>query len=141
MPAMLARAVALLTLSAVPGLAACSEPPEAPVEPRPVVSSPNSFSVAEALTDGKVEPQLVNVNYLDGQVTGDGGRVPVRLGSLVRLTVVADVAETVVVEGFDQTFLTAVDQPVQIVLLAQRAGEFDVTLRESGETLTTLVVG
>lgn len=138
---MLARAVALLvTFSAVGALAACSEPPPAAQEPRPVVSPPNAFDVASALPD-RDTPQLVNVNFLDGQVTGDGGSVPVALGSVVRVTVVSDVADTVVVEGFDQRILTAIDQPVQLELLTTEPGSFDVKLEDSGEVLTTLDVG
>lgn len=110
--------------------------------PRPVISSPNAPSVSSALPErpDRAVPQIVNVNALDGAVSGDTGEVPVRLGSLVRLTVLADVADVVVVEGFGQTIQTAVNQPVQLELLADRAGSFDVRLRDSGRQLTTLVV-
>ena len=111
--------------------------------PRPVVSSPNAPAVSTALPErpDRSIPQIVNVNLLDGGVTGDVGEVPVRLGSLVRLTVLSDVADVVVVEGYGQTIQAAVDQPVQLELLADMPGSFDVTLRDDGTLLTTLVVG
>ena len=135
---MLARAV--VPLLALVALVGCGDEPPAVSEPRPVLSSPNNPSVAEGLPDRNA-PQLVSVTFIDGQLTGDVGGVPVKLGSLVRVTVVTDVSETVVVEGFDARILTSIDQPVQLELLAQEAGEFDVRLEESGEVLTTLDVG
>jgi len=46
----------------------------------------------------------------------------------------------VVLEGYGQTVLTSVDQAVQLDVLADQAGSFDVRLRERGTRLTTLVV-
>lgn len=139
--AMLAPAAApLLALSMLAlGLTACGEEPPAVSEPRPRLSAPNDLSVASELSENQ-DVQLVNVVFIDGQLTGDVGNVPVVLGSMVRLTIVTDVVETVVVEGFEQQILTAADQPVQLELVAQEAGEFDVKLRESGKVLVTLDV-
>lgn len=137
---MVARAGAgLLLLGALVG---CSQEPPITTTPRPVISSPNAPNVSTALPErpDRSIPQIVNVSLLDGGVTGDVGEVPVQLGSLVRVTVLADVADVVVVEGYDQTIQTAVDQAVQLELLADQAGSFDVTLRDSGKRLTTLVV-
>ncbi len=138
---MLARAGASLLL--VGALVGCSEEPPIVTTPRPVISSPNAPSVSTALPErpDRSIPQIVNVNLLDGGVTGDVGEVPVRLGSLVRLTVLSDVADVVVVEGYGQTIQTAVDHPVQLELLADQAGRFDVTLRDNRQRLTTLLVG
>ena len=138
---MVARAGAgLLVLCALVG---CSEEPPITTTPRPVISSPNAPSVSTALPErpDRSIPQIVNVSLLDGGVTGDVGEVPVRLGSLVRVTVLSDVADVVVVEGYGQTIQTAVDQVVQLEILADQAGSFDVTLRDDGQRLTTLVVG
>lgn len=143
MRAMLARPVALLvTLPlAVGGLAGCGEgPPVTGEQPRPVLSEPNRLDSADNLTEND-EVQLVNVTFIDGVLTGDVGSVPVVLGSPLRITVVTDVADTVTVEGFGQEILTAIDQPVQLELIAMEAGEFDVKLQDSGKVLTTLVVG
>lgn len=130
----------LLLLGALVG---CAEEPPIVTTPRPVISSPNAPSVSSALPErpDRAIPQIVSVNALDGRVTGDTGQVPVRLGSVVRLTVLADVADVVVVEGYGQTIQTAVDRAVQLEVLADRAGSFDVRLRDSGQQLTTLVVG
>ena len=138
---MVARAGAgLLVLCALVG---CSEEPPITTTPRPVISSPNAPNVSTALPErpDRSIPQIVNVSLLDGGVTGDVGEVPVRLGSLVRVTVLSDVADVVVVEGYGQTIQTAVDQVVQLEILADQAGSFDVTLRDDGQRLTTLVVG
>lgn len=138
---MLAPAVApLLTLTLLAlGLSACGDVPPAVSEPRPVLSAPNDLSVASGLTESQ-DVQLVNVVFVEGQLTGDTGAVAVVLGSPVRLTIVTDVVERVVVGGFEQQILTAADQPVQLDLVAHEAGEFDVTLQESGKVLVTLVV-
>lgn len=138
---MLVRLVALLvTLPlALGALAGCSEEPPAVSQPRPVLSEANGLDSAAGLTDDE-DVQLVNVTFIDGVLTGDVGIVPVALGSPLRLTVVTDVADTVVIEGFDQNILTAIDQPVQIELIASDAGEFDVKLQKSGKVLTTLDV-
>lgn len=142
MPRMLARPVVLLvTLPlALGALAACADEPPAVGQPRPVLSEPNQLDSAPGLTDNE-DVQLVNVTFVDGTLTGDVGGVRVVLGSPLRVTVVTDVADTVVIEGFDQRILTAIDQPVQIELIASDAGEFDVRLEKSGTVLTTLVVG
>ena len=144
MPPVVARAGAPLLLAALLGgvVSGCSEEPPIPTAPRPVVSSPNAPSVSSALPErpDRAVPQLVNVTFVDGVLTGDVGTVPVRLGSLMRLTVVSDVADVVLVEGYGQSIRTAIDRAVQIEVLADMAGSFDVRLTESGMQLTTLVV-
>ncbi len=138
---MLGRGAGVLLLLAA--LAGCAEESVIPASPRPVISSPNAPSVSTALPErpDRSVPQIVNVNVLDGGVTGDVGRVPVRLGSRVRLTVLSDVSDVVVLEGYGQSFRTAVGQPVQLEVLADKAGTYDVRLRDSGQRLTTLVIG
>ena len=137
---MAARSGASLLL--LGALVACTEQPPVVTTPRPVFSSPNAPSVSSALPDrpDRPVPQIVNVSLLDGGVTGDVGEVPVRLGSLVRLTVLSDVSDVVVLEGYGQTVQTAVDQAVQLDVLADKPGRFAVRLRDSGKQLTTLVV-
>lgn len=138
---MVARAgVSLLLLAALVG---CAEEPVIVTEPRPVISSPNAPDVSTALPErpDRSVPQIVNVSLQDGGVTGDVGQVPVRLGSLVRMTVLADVSDVVVLEGYGQTVQTSVDQAVQLEVLADKAGTFPVRLRDAGMVLTTLVVG
>lgn len=138
---MVARAGACLLL--LGALVGCSEEPPIATTPRPVVSSPNAPSVSTALPErpDRAVPQIVNVSLQDGGVTGDTGEVRVNLGSLVRLTVLSDVSDVVVLEGYGQTVLTSVDQAVQLDVLADQRGTFDVRLRDSGMRLTTLVVG
>jgi hypothetical protein len=139
MPARAAVLLLVLPL-AVPALVGCADTPPAVSAPRPVLVSPNNPGVSTALPD-RDTPQLVNVTLIGGQLTGDVGSVPVALDSQVRLTVVTDVSDTVVVDGFGQSLLTTVGQPVQLELVADRAGEFPVRLQQAGTVLTTLTVG
>ena len=112
MPAPSARAALVLTLlTAVPSLAGCAEE-EAPVitSPRPDIASPNAPSVSTALPErpDRGVPQLVNLSLRAGVLTGDTGEVPVKLNSLVRLSLIADVTDVAVVEGFGQTVQTSI---------------------------------
>lgn len=135
-------ALALSLCTAVIALAGCADEPPVVTTPRPTVVSPNAPSVATALPErpDREVAQIVNVSLRDGGLTGDTGEVPVRLNSPVRLTVITDVADVVVVEGYDQTVQTTVGQPVQLEILADEPGRFPVRLRDGGTVLTTLVV-
>ena len=144
MPAPSARAALVLTLlTAVPSLAGCAEE-EAPVitSPRPDIASPNAPSVSTALPErpDRATPQLVNIVLEDGVATGDTGEVPVRLNSLVRLSVITDATDVVVVEGYGQTVQTQPDRAVQLEILADEAGSFPVRLQDGRTLLSTLVV-
>lgn len=122
-------------------LPACSdEQPGSFEATRPPLATPNRADVADDVRSVGV-PQLVNVTLADGQATGDTGTVPVVLNSPVRVTVVADVVDTVVVEGYSITSITQIGSPVQIEFPADRPGTFPVRLEGSGRVLTTLQVG
>jgi hypothetical protein len=143
MPAPVARAALVLTLlTAASSLAGCADEPPVVTTPRPEVVSPNAPSVSTALPErpDRGVPQLVNLAFEDGVATGATGEVPVKLNSLVRVSVIADVTDVVVVEGYGQTVQTAVDRAVQLEILADRAGSFPVRLRDGRTLLTTLVV-
>lgn len=143
MPAPVARAALVLALlTAATSLAGCAEEEPVVTTPRPEVVSPNAPSVSTALPErpDRNVPQLVNIVFEDGVATGDTGEVPVRLNSLVRLSVITDATDVVVVEGFGQTVQTQADRAVQLELLADRAGSFPVRLRDGRTLLCTLVV-
>lgn len=135
-------ALVLGLLAAVTSLAGCADEEPVVTTPRPVVVSPNAPSVATALPDrpDRAIAQLVNVVFRDGVVAGDTGQVPVKLNSLVRLSVISDVSDVIVVEGYDQTVQTAIEQAVQLEILADQPGSFPVRLRDEGTVLATLVV-
>lgn len=121
-------------------LAGCgaSEDPE-PSGARPDLARPDLPSVAEGVSqDG--QPQLVNLVLVDGRVSGVPETVGIAVNTRVRLTVTADVADELVVEGYDTTTQLTVDEPVQLTLILDEPGEFPVSLVSSGKVLTTLRV-
>lgn len=84
--------------------------------------------------------QTIALTVADGKVTGDSGRVQVRLGSRIRISVTADVADEVHVHGYDLRELTAPGTTVQIELTAATPGVFEVELEERKLVLARLQV-
>lgn len=135
----LTRTALLLVLAT--GLAGCgADEDPLPSGDAPVVARPSLPDVADGVTQDGV-PQLVNVGYVAGRVTGAGGTVPLQRNTRVRLTVLTDTAETVLVRGYDARAQLTVDEPVQLTFIADRAGTFEVVLEQSRTVLTRLVVG
>ena len=132
--------VALCAGLALGVLTGCSDDPVTASGPRPTVVEPENPSVASAVADPTV-PRIVSVVVTDGRLTGDTGVVDLRQNAPVRLVVISDTADTVVVEGYDVSALATAEVPVQLDLLADRAGEFRVVLQDSGLELTRLRVG
>lgn len=129
----------LLALLLVLPLAACSEE-AVPSGERPVVATADNPDVAPSVDDPSV-PRLISIVVTDGRLTGDTGVVQVKRNVLVRLTVISDEADTVVVQGYDQRALATAEVPVQLEILADMAGEFPIVLEDSGLELTRLRVG
>ena len=135
------RAPVLLAVAlGAAALTGCGSDPVTPSGPRPVVVEPENPSVASSVAD-PTTPRIVSVVVTDGSTTGDTGTVDVRQNAPVRLVVISDTADTVVVEGYDLTALATAEVPVQLEFLAARQGTFRVVLRDSGLELTTLRVG
>lgn len=128
-----------VVLALVLSLAACGggEDPK-PTGPRPDVAQPDLPSVAEGLSQ-EGQPKLVNLVLEDGQVIGVPATVELERNTRVRLTVTADVADTLVITGYDATAQLTVGEPVQLTLIVDKPGEFPVALG-SGKVLTTLRV-
>lgn len=84
--------------------------------------------------------QTLHLTVTNGQVTGDTGEVPVRLGSRVRLVVVSDVAGQLHVSGYDLTQEVPIGRPAALEFRADRAGLFDVELSDQQLLLTRLRV-
>lgn len=137
-PTALRRAVPCLVVTV--SLAACgaSADPE-PSGPLPPRAAPSLPSVADGVSQEGV-PQLVNLLVRRGQVQGVGPTVEVQLNTRVRLTVIADTADVLLVRDYDVRAQLAVDQPTQVEFLASRQGDVEVVLEQSGQVLTTLVV-
>ncbi len=142
-----AAAVALLVPLA---LAGCSDDPSTVAGPS---TAPSSAAVpSAAASTGSASPsapgqaqdpesaQVVTLTVAGGRVTGDTGRVAVKRGARVRVTVLADVADEVHVHGYDLMQDTTVGQPVAIEFVADRPGVFEVELEDAGLPLTRLQV-
>lgn len=82
---------------------------------------------------------LIEVTVSEGKVEG-GGRVPVELGSTVRLRVAADVTDEVHVHGYDLTARVTAAEPSELEFTADIPGVFEVELEESGVKLADLEV-
>lgn len=135
-PPSLRRAVLCLLL-ALPAAACGSAGDPEPSGTFPPLAVPSLPSVADGVSQDGV-PQLVNVLVAGGEVRGVDAVVEVRLNTRVRLTVLADTADVLLVRDYDVRTQLAVDQPVQVEILASRQGEAEVVLEQSGLVLTTL---
>jgi hypothetical protein len=141
MPSLAACSRPLLALLLAAPLAACGggEDPQ-PSGERPLLVEPSAPSVASGVAD-PTAPRIVSIVVSGDDLTGDTGVVPLTLNVPVRLVVISDRADTVVVQGLDITALATAEVPVQLDFIASRAGEFPVVLDDSGVELTRLRVG
>jgi FtsP/CotA-like multicopper oxidase with cupredoxin domain len=106
-------------------------------------SAPSSGAASTASSTASSTEQTAQVIALTvtgGEVSGATGRVPVQLGSTVRLEVTADVTEEVHVHGYDLMQDTLPGQPVTIEFTANIPGVFEVELEQSKLPLTRLQV-
>ena len=77
---------------------------------------------------------------VSGGVVDGPDRIEVDLGSLVEITVLADVADEIHVHGYDLTFPTEPGVPTLVSFSADAQGIFEVELEEAGLPLFELVV-
>lgn len=138
-PRAAARPLLAALLLAVP-LAACGGGPE-PVASgdAPVRAEPDGPAVASSVDDDTI-PQIISIVVTEGGLTGDTGVVEVKRNAPVRLSVISDDADTLLVGGYDLRATATADVPVQLEFLAAQPGEFPVVLEESGLELATLRV-
>lgn len=139
MPSPAAPARLLLALLVGLPLAACGGSDPVPSGDRPIIARADNPDVAASVED-PAAPRIISIVVTDGRLTGDTGVVEVKRNVLVRLVVISDDADTVVVEGYDLTALATAEVPVQLDFIADEPGEFRVVLRDSGLELTRLRV-
>lgn len=120
-------------------LAACGGSDPVPSGDRPIIARADNPDVAASVED-PAAPRIISIVVTDGRLTGDTGVVEVKRNVLVRLVVISDDADTVVVEGYDLTALATAEVPVQLDFIADEPGEFRIVLRDSGLELTRLRV-
>lgn len=133
------RAASSLLLVALPLLACGGGADPQPSGEFPPLASPSLPSVADGVSQRGV-PQLINAVVAGGTVTSVGSTVDVGLNTRVRLTVLADTADVLLVRGYDLRAQLTVNQPVLLEFLAARPGDADVVLESSTAVLTTLRV-
>ena len=131
-------AVPLVLLILLVGCAAGTDPEPSGALPTEVAA--RLPAVADGVSQAGV-PQLINLTVTGRRTTGVGSVVPVQLNVAVRLTVLADTADVLLVRGYDVRVRLVIDAPVQLSFLANQAGSFDVVLENSGQVLTRLQVG
>lgn len=140
MPSLAAAARPVLALLLAVPLAACGAGEEpTPSGARPVLAEPDNPSVASGIAD-PTAPRIVSIVVDGDRLTGDTGVVELARNVPVRLVVISDRADTVVVRGLDLTALAVAEVPVQLDFVASRAGEFAVVLDDAGTELTRLRV-
>ncbi|MGH8935287.1 MAG: hypothetical protein ACRDXD_03290 [Acidimicrobiia bacterium] len=126
-------------------LAACGNPASAPTSTTATTltttttTSTSTTSTTLAPTTSTVPTHEIVVRVEDGQVEG-GGRVEVRQGSPVRLTVEADLSEEVHVHGYDLRAEVEPGRPATLEFVADIPGIFEVELEESHLHLLELEV-
>ena len=130
-----------LVLVVAAALAGCGggEDPE-PGSRAPVLVRPSLPQVASGVTQDGV-PLLVNVGYSEGSVTGASRSVSLRQNTPVRVTVISDKTDKVLVRGYEVREQLAVGQPVQVAFIADRVGTFEIVPEDTGTVLTRVVVG
>lgn len=131
--------LALVALLVIPAAACGGQQQPAPSGDRPVLAVPDNPSVASAVADPR-SPRIISVVVADGERTGDVGVVSLRRNVPVRLVVITDDADTLLVQGYDLRTLATADVPVQLDFVADQPGEFAVLLEDSGLELTRLKV-
>ena len=141
MPSLALSSRPLLALLLVLSLGACGggEDPR-PSGDRPVLAEAENPSVADGVAD-PAAPRIINVVVTDGRRTGDTGVVEVDRNVPVRVVVISDRSDTLLVQGLDLRALATAEVPVQLDFVAERTGEFPIVLQDSGLELTRLRVG
>lgn len=139
MPPLAAISRPLLALLLALPLAACGGEEAVPSGQRPIVAEPDNPSVASGVAD-PTAPRIVSIVVSGSDLTGDTGVVELRRNVPVRLVVISDRSDTVVVQGLGITALATAEVPVQLDFLASRSGEFPVVLEDAGLELTRLRV-
>lgn len=140
MPSLAAASRPVLALLLALPLAGCGggEAPQ-PSGERPILVEPDNPSVASGVAD-PTAPRIVSIVVSGDDLTGDTGVVEIRQNAPVRLVVISDRTDTVVVQGLDISALATAEVPVQLDFIAARDGEFPVVLQDAGTQLTRLRV-
>src|SRR3954454_7860187 len=117
------------------GSSGAASPPQVP---SPSLA-PTPTSVASGVASDSAQVNLA-LTVAKGKVTGDTGRVKVPLGSRVRITVTADVADEIHVHLYDLTQEISANSPESIEFVADKPGVIEVELEHAKLPLTRLAI-
>lgn len=120
-------------------LTGCGGGDPEPSGPLPMLVSPSLPAVASGVPQAG-QPQMVSISISGGRATGDTGPVPIKKDTEVRITVLSDVTDVLLLEGYQRRAQVSIGSPVQLEFIADRTGTFDVVLERSGMKVTSLVV-
>lgn len=138
-----AAAACALTVLAVAGCSDEEETPDATSAPTVSVTPTSDAGAASGTPSATPTPddaQAITLTVSGGEISGDTGRVDVRTGTRVRLTVTSDAPDEVHVHGVELTRSVSPGQATQIEFVADRAGTSEVELHDAGTVLTRLQV-
>ncbi len=82
----------------------------------------------------------LDVGYANGDITGVDGRVEVKLGQTIMLSVASDIAEHVHVHGYDLFADVGPDKDGTLMFVADVPGVFEIEFEDSGVLITELEV-
>ncbi|MFC5751358.1 hypothetical protein [Actinomadura rugatobispora] len=129
--------VAAVAAATLPGAAAaCGEP--AGTGSSPAASPTAGRSTASA---SPAEVTRIAVTVADGKARTASGRVKVRRGATVEITVTSDAAEEFHVHGYDRTLALRPGRAGTLRLVADTPGVFEAELHHSGARAFELQVG
>ena len=126
-------ALASTVLAALLLTAACGASSPAP-------TTAASTAGTAASTQPSPTAQVITLTVKGGKVTGDTGRVKVRLGSVVQLVVTSDVADEVHVHTYDKHMDLTVGQPGTLTVTADIPAIVEIELESRKLLLTRLEV-
>jgi hypothetical protein len=138
----------LPALVILPLLAACAGSDPSTVAEPPASSPPASggspgdtgpTAVASAVASDTAQ-QTISFTVARKKVTGDTGRVKVKLGTRLRITVLSDVAEEIHVHVYDLMQEISAGSPGSIEFVADKPGIIEVELEREHLPLTHLAV-
>ncbi len=131
------RVLAAIALALLSQACAQGEPDEPASVPTPSATFSSSSSPPVAPV---VERRVIQVVVADGVVTSGTPEVSVDIGDNVRLEVTADIADVVVIEGYEHELPLSAGETGAIEFVADRSGDFAVGLEDAGLHLFELSV-
>jgi hypothetical protein len=96
-------------------------------------------AIASGVADDSAQ-QALSFTVSHGKVSGDTGRVPVKLGTKLRITVLSDVSDEIHVHLYDLTQELAAGEPGFVEFIADKPGVVEVELEHQKLPLTHLQV-